>query len=83
MLHERWQFEKCVRKSLHERQWPLLAYGIVIYAMSAAPMGAVSALRETSVLFAAVIGYLFLGETLTVRKILACVVIAIGTIMIG
>jgi drug/metabolite transporter (DMT)-like permease len=61
----------------------LLAYGIVIYAMSAAPMGAVSALRETSVLFAAVIGYLFLGETLTVRKILACVVIAIGTIMIG
>jgi uncharacterized membrane protein len=30
-----------------------------------------------------VIGYLFLGETLTVRKILACVVIAIGTIMIG
>lgn len=61
----------------------LLAYGIVIYAMSAAPMGAVSALRETSVLFAALIGYFFLGETLTVRKILACVVIAIGTIIIG
>ncbi|MBK5529384.1 EamA family transporter [Pseudomonas sp. TH08] len=61
----------------------LLAYGIVIYAMSAAPMGAVSALRETSVLFAALIGYFFLGETLTVRKILACAVIAIGTIIIG
>jgi drug/metabolite transporter (DMT)-like permease len=61
----------------------LLAYGIVIYAMSAAPMGAVSALRETSVLFAALIGYFFLGETLTVRKILACAVIAIGTILIG
>jgi drug/metabolite transporter (DMT)-like permease len=61
----------------------LLAYGIVIYAMSAAPMGAVSALRETSVLFAALIGYFFLGETLTVRKILACAVIAIGIIMIG
>jgi hypothetical protein len=26
MLHERWQFEKCVRKSFHERQWPLLAF---------------------------------------------------------
>ncbi|VVP85638.1 hypothetical protein PS918_02747 [Pseudomonas fluorescens] len=61
----------------------LLAYGIVIYAMSAAPMGAVSALRETSVLFAALIGYFFLGETLTVRKIVACMVIAIGTIIIG
>ncbi|MBV6823197.1 DMT family transporter [Pseudomonas sp. PD9R] len=61
----------------------LLAYGIVIYAMSVAPMGAVSALRETSVLFAALIGYFFLGETLTVRKVLACAVIAIGTIIIG
>jgi drug/metabolite transporter (DMT)-like permease len=61
----------------------LLAYGIVIYAMSAAPMGAVSALRETSVLFAALIGYFFLGETLTVRKVLACAVIAVGTIIIG
>ena len=61
----------------------LLAYGIVIYAMSHAPMGAVSALRETSVLFAALIGYFFLGETLTVRKVLACVVIAAGTILIG
>lgn len=61
----------------------LLAYGIVIYAMSHAPMGAVSALRETSVLFAALIGYLFLGESLTIRKVLACVVIATGTMLIG
>jgi len=61
----------------------LLAYGIVIYAMVGAPMGAVSALRETSVLFAALIAYFFLGETLTLRKLLACAVIAIGTIIIG
>lgn len=61
----------------------LLAYGIVIYAMSAAPMGAVSALRETSVLFAALIGYLFLGESLTVPRLLACAAIAAGTVMIG
>lgn len=57
----------------------LLAYGIVIYAMSHAPMGAVSALRETSVLFAALIGYFFLGEKLTIRKIISCLVIALGT----
>ncbi|MBU9815388.1 EamA family transporter [Rahnella sp. C60] len=61
----------------------LLAYGIIIYAMTAAPMGAVSALRETSVLFAAVLGYWFLGETLTLRKMLACAVIATGTLLMG
>jgi len=61
----------------------LMAYGIIIYAMSRVPMGAVSALRETSVLFAAMIGYFFLGETLTVRKVVACTVIAIGIIVIG
>ncbi|WP_130831021.1 DMT family transporter [[Erwinia] mediterraneensis] len=60
----------------------LLAYGIVIYAMTGAPMGAVSALRETSVLFAALIGYFFLGEGLTLRKMLACTVIALGTFII-
>ncbi|WP_434610050.1 EamA family transporter [Pseudomonas sp. R1-7] len=61
----------------------LLAYAIVIYAMNEAPLGAVSALRETSVLFAALIGYLFLGETLTARRVLACVVIAGGIFIIG
>ncbi|WP_434562561.1 EamA family transporter [Pseudomonas sp. Z5-35] len=61
----------------------LLAYGIVIYAMNAAPLGAVSALRETSVLFAALIGYLFLGETLTTRRLLACAVIVSGILIIG
>ncbi|MGN8273587.1 EamA family transporter [Pseudomonas sp. SMV71] len=61
----------------------LLAYGIIIYAMNEAPLGAVSALRETSVLFAAVIGYLFLGEPLTARRILACAVIASGILIIG
>jgi drug/metabolite transporter (DMT)-like permease len=61
----------------------LLAYGIVIYAMDLAPMGAVSALRETSVLFAALIGYLFLGESLGLARLLACAAIAAGTVLIG
>ncbi len=61
----------------------LLAYAMVIYAMNEAPLGAVSALRETSVLFALLIGYVFLGETLTARRILACVVIASGAVIIG
>jgi drug/metabolite transporter (DMT)-like permease len=61
----------------------LLAYGIVIWAVTLAPMGTVSALRETSVLFAAVIGSVFLGEKLTQRRIVAAVLIATGAIVLG
>jgi drug/metabolite transporter (DMT)-like permease len=38
------------------------AYGIVLWAMTQAPVAAVAALRETSVLFAALIGALWLKE---------------------
>ncbi len=61
----------------------LLAYGIVIWAVTLAPMGTVSALRETSVLFAALIGALFLGEKLTLRRVLACLLIAGGAMLLG
>jgi drug/metabolite transporter (DMT)-like permease len=58
----------------------LLAYGIVIYAMTRAPMGAVSALRETSVLFAIVLGRMMFGEKLTARRMLAGLVIVAGAL---
>jgi drug/metabolite transporter (DMT)-like permease len=58
----------------------VIAYGIVIFAMTRAPMGSVSALRETSVLFAVVLGRLFFGETLTVRRIVSALVIAAGVL---
>jgi drug/metabolite transporter (DMT)-like permease len=61
----------------------LVAYGIIIFAMSLGPMGPVSALRETSVVFAALIGRFFLGERLTTFRIVACVVVAAGAILIG
>lgn len=61
----------------------LAAYGIVIFAMSWGPMGPVSALRETSVVFAALIGRFFLGERLTTYRILACSIVAIGALCIG
>jgi drug/metabolite transporter (DMT)-like permease len=56
----------------------LLAYGAVIWAMTSGPMGPISALRETSVVFAAVIGRVFLNERLTFRRAAACVAIALG-----
>jgi drug/metabolite transporter (DMT)-like permease len=61
----------------------LVAYGIVIFAMSLGPMGPVSALRETSVVFAALIGRFFLREKLTASRIAACLVVAIGALCIG
>src|SRR2546430_1066783 len=61
----------------------LVAYGVVIWAVTLGPMGPVSALRETSVVFAALIGRYFLSETLTVRRLGACAVIALGAICLG
>ncbi|MBN8874888.1 MAG: EamA family transporter [Rhodospirillales bacterium] len=56
----------------------LVAYGIVIWAMQYDAMGLVSALRETSVVYAAIIGRLFLRERLSAHRIASCVAIAAG-----
>lgn len=61
----------------------LLAYGAIIWAMQTSPMGAVSALRETSVVFAALLGAAFLGERLTSLRIAACCIIALGAACVG
>jgi drug/metabolite transporter (DMT)-like permease len=42
----------------------------------------VSALRETSVLFAALIGKFFLNERLTVTRILSSITIVAGVVML-
>jgi drug/metabolite transporter (DMT)-like permease len=56
----------------------ILAYGIVIWAMQYDAMGVVSALRETSVVYAAIIGRFFLKEKLSARRITSCLAIAMG-----
>ena len=61
----------------------LFAYAIVIWAITLAPMGTVSALRETSVLFAALIGALFMGEKFTRRRLCAAALITGGAIVLG
>jgi drug/metabolite transporter (DMT)-like permease len=58
----------------------VLAYGIVIFAMAHAPMGSVSALRETSVLFALLLGRIVFHEKLTARRIMSALVIVTGVI---
>ncbi|HEX3701068.1 MAG TPA: EamA family transporter [Phenylobacterium sp.] len=59
------------------------AYGVVIWAMSLSPMGQVSALRETSILFAALIGAMFLKERLTARRLLGAAMIAGGAVALS
>lgn len=61
----------------------MLAYAIVIWAASIAPMGEVSALRETSVVFAALFGRMFLGERLGPRRLASCLVVAAGAAWLG
>lgn len=61
----------------------LAAYAIVIWAASISPMGQVSALRESSVVVAAVLGWLFLGEQLGSRRLVACLIVAAGAACLG
>lgn len=68
-------------------RWPVAAggalaslgsYGIALWAMTRAPVASVAALRETSVLFAALLGSWFLKEKFTPRRALGTCVIVGG-----
>ncbi len=61
----------------------MVAYGLVLYAKNFAPLGAVSALRETSVIFAALIGFVLLGEGYWVRRLGAAILMAAGVALVG
>jgi drug/metabolite transporter (DMT)-like permease len=61
----------------------LVSYGVVIWALAHAPMGQVSALRETSILFAAVLGALFLKEKVTLPRAGAAAMIAAGAVVLA
>ena len=54
------------------------SYGIALWAMTRAPVATVAALRETSVLFAVLLGAWFLKEAFTPRRVLGTGVILAG-----
>lgn len=56
----------------------LASYGIALWAMTKAPVAVVAALRETSVLFAALLGTWLLKEVFTPRRALGTAVIVAG-----
>ncbi len=60
----------------------LIAAWIVIWALTLAPMALVSALRETSMVFAVVIGVVILKERLNLVRLAAMTTALIGTVML-
>ncbi|MFT5259271.1 MAG: drug/metabolite transporter (DMT)-like permease [Gammaproteobacteria bacterium] len=59
------------------------AYGLAIYAKSLTSLGLVSAIRESSVIIAALIGVIYFGERPWKPRILAALVVAMGVILIA
>ena len=57
------------------------AYAISVWAMTVAPIALVAALRETSILFAVLIGWLAFGERMTRGKALASITIVLGVVV--
>ncbi|NUR28492.1 MAG: EamA family transporter, partial [Catenulispora sp.] len=58
------------------------AYAIVLWAQARSPLALVSALRETSVLFALFLGGLLFAEKVTVRALAATALAVVGIAMI-
>jgi len=58
------------------------SYGIAIWAMTVAPIAIVAALRESSVLFGALIAVIFLKEPLRASRIVAALMIVAGLTLI-
>jgi uncharacterized membrane protein len=86
-----WSARGRVRELVHTaRARPLLlpvggvstvgSYGIALWAMTLAPVAAIAALRETSILFATAIAALFLRERVGRGRLLAVALIACGAV---
>ncbi len=60
----------------------LTAYCMIIEAYRYLPIAMVSALRELSSIFAVLIGWLFMHEKLTGRRVMACALVTLGAVLI-
>ena len=69
------------------RQWRVVllggacavgAYGVALWAMTRAPVALVAVLRETAVVFAALLGAVFLKERFTARRVAATAAVVAG-----
>jgi drug/metabolite transporter (DMT)-like permease len=59
----------------------ILSFGSALYAFTLMETAKVSALRETAVVFAAMMGSMFLGESLGRRRVIAAAILAGGLVL--
>jgi drug/metabolite transporter (DMT)-like permease len=78
-----WRDVRLVGRGLAAGALAFAAYGIVLWAQLRAPLAEVAAVRETSVIFAALIGMVVLRERFGARRVAAAAVIAVGILLIS
>jgi drug/metabolite transporter (DMT)-like permease len=61
----------------------LLAYGLVLWAQTRGAMAGVAALRETSVIFGAIISTAFFNEPFGRTRLAAAITVAAGIVLLG
>ena len=59
-----------------------LAYTLVVWAFTKSSIALVSALRETSIIFALLIGFIFLKEKLNLTKVFSVILIFLGIVIL-
>jgi drug/metabolite transporter (DMT)-like permease len=61
----------------------IVAYTIVLWAQTSGALAPIAALRETSIIFGALIGAVFLGERLGAKRAIAAAVVLAGVVLIS
>jgi len=85
-LRRRWptlRLDREAAKALGGGAISIVSYGVVVWAMAGAVMAKVSGLRETSILFAAILAALFLKERFTLRRGTCAVLITVGALLLA
>lgn len=80
--HLRQQVQSLWKYALFSGGISLLAYWMVLWAMTQAPLALVSAVRETSIIFALLIGVIFLKEKISLTKLAATAVTVVGAMVL-
>ena len=61
----------------------LLAYGLVLWAQTRGPLAPIAALRESSVIFGAIIATVVFGEPFGRSRIAATVLVVLGVLLLS
>ena len=57
-----------------------IVYGIIVWCFTRAPIPLVSALRESSIVFSILIGFFFLNEKISIKKVVSIMIIFCGAV---